>query len=426
MTRLNYFRPYASKGAWHEDQLTRAYLSTLRLVPMALASFLERVRETQRENGAALLIPPPLEAVPRVSRIQTQVESLADREGLGLSVLVSNDRFTLTKDVAAVKRGARYDGVLEIAGDGVPSWTLVIENKPWRHAAYRSQLDLDAPAGLDVQPVLADLDWKDLVGTLRLIRERDLVAGAEALLVDDFLELIDSDFDYLNPYATFAICRNSKHALRRRCSRLAEELAPGRVQYHVGGGDTIRLGPGAVGEVWLDTWFDERHEGHLDLCLYAADTFAQAHDFYAGLDVTSFLALADAGWDMYPVLKFSRIQQVLTRVERSPGGLEAYLRSWKDRLARERLRELDASTGDAASFLKALTDEGVLTGEDAEGVLQKAEGASRLRVCPAVGMELLLPLTSASDLERRGLLVSHLAERLDEAMRTWGGRWQAG
>jgi len=57
MDRLNYFAPYESKLASHEDQLTRAFLVVLRYVPLAQAVFLELIRERQREIHALSIIP---------------------------------------------------------------------------------------------------------------------------------------------------------------------------------------------------------------------------------------------------------------------------------------------------------------------------------------------------------------------------------
>lgn len=50
MDRLNYFEPYSAPPN-HENQLTRAYLVVLRLVPFALSDFLSLVRRDQRAKG---------------------------------------------------------------------------------------------------------------------------------------------------------------------------------------------------------------------------------------------------------------------------------------------------------------------------------------------------------------------------------------
>ena len=57
MDRLNYFTPY-SRGSRHEDQLTRAFLAVLRLVPSARMAFIDLVRQKQAEIGADCPIPP--------------------------------------------------------------------------------------------------------------------------------------------------------------------------------------------------------------------------------------------------------------------------------------------------------------------------------------------------------------------------------
>ena len=51
MSHLNYCYPYQSRPPEHEDQLTRAFLVLLRLVPLAQAAFLDLIRAKQKESG---------------------------------------------------------------------------------------------------------------------------------------------------------------------------------------------------------------------------------------------------------------------------------------------------------------------------------------------------------------------------------------
>jgi hypothetical protein len=57
MNYLNYFEPYVSKNPWHEDQLTRAFLVTMRFVPLVQAAFLDLVREAQATAKSEHIVP---------------------------------------------------------------------------------------------------------------------------------------------------------------------------------------------------------------------------------------------------------------------------------------------------------------------------------------------------------------------------------
>jgi hypothetical protein len=83
MDRLNYFAPYESKAPWHEDQLTRAFLVVIRLVPLAQVALLDLVREGQISAGTVREeIVPPLSALPSaLPTIDTQVSRISQSSG---------------------------------------------------------------------------------------------------------------------------------------------------------------------------------------------------------------------------------------------------------------------------------------------------------------------------------------------------------
>src|SRR6266568_2646721 len=126
MERLNYFSPYQSKGAWHEDQLTRAFLVVVRMVPLALAALLDLVREQQGVQGSESRIPTSSEMLTGGVEIQTQKNSIPQATGRLVSVVMTDEEWHPEHDVVASDRGARYDGILAFD----PEWLIVIENKP--------------------------------------------------------------------------------------------------------------------------------------------------------------------------------------------------------------------------------------------------------------------------------------------------------
>ena len=98
MERLNYFSPYQSKGAWHEDQLTRAFLVVVRMVPLALASLLDLIREQQAIRGSESRIPTSSEILTGEIEIQTQKNSIPQTTGRLVSVVTCQGLISLDSD----------------------------------------------------------------------------------------------------------------------------------------------------------------------------------------------------------------------------------------------------------------------------------------------------------------------------------------
>jgi hypothetical protein len=88
MERLNYFSSYQSKGAGHEDQLTRAFLVVVRMVPLALAGLLDLIRDQQVVRGSATAIPSSTELLTHDVEIETQKNSISQSTGRLVSVVM--------------------------------------------------------------------------------------------------------------------------------------------------------------------------------------------------------------------------------------------------------------------------------------------------------------------------------------------------
>jgi hypothetical protein len=226
VNHLNYFEPYESKKPEHEDQLTRAFLVVMRFVPLVQAAFMDLVREAQLRNGSGQIIP-ALTAMDSECNIETQVSAIGQEEGTLVSILLTDEHFTPENAIRASERGARYDGVIYFP----PDWILVIENKPFSANVWEGQLAPSLPQGssIRVEMTLVDIPWRLLIDRLNSLLERKLVNGSECLLVEDFLEFVDGNFSYLNPYGSFSQCKGRKYLLEKRCAAVLESIAKGNV-----------------------------------------------------------------------------------------------------------------------------------------------------------------------------------------------------
>ncbi len=229
MERLNLFNPYQSKRAWHEDQLTRAFLVIVRMVPLALSVLLDLLRDEQVVRGSATKIPSTTELLENEVEIQTQKSTVPQTTGRLISVVMTDETWKPEGDVVASDRGARYDGILSFD----PLWIIVIENKPSSHDIWEELVHPSLPDGheIEIDRTAIVLRWRNVVERLTALVAANILHGAERMIVDDFLQFVDEHFSYLNPYRTFGQCKNFRPLLERRCRNVLEDVAPGRVDW---------------------------------------------------------------------------------------------------------------------------------------------------------------------------------------------------
>src|SRR6266446_5780221 len=165
MERLNYFNPYQSKGAWHEDQLTRAFLVIVKMVPLALSVLLDLIRDKQNVAKGDKPLPSLSDLLTYDLKIQTQKMSVPQTTGRLISVLMTDEHWTAENKIQESSRDARYDGV--ICFD--PDWIIVIENKPSHVNVWADQVNPSLPVDahqIEIDPQLVNLRWADVVTRL--------------------------------------------------------------------------------------------------------------------------------------------------------------------------------------------------------------------------------------------------------------------
>jgi hypothetical protein len=129
MDRLNYFNPYQSKGEWFEDQLTRAFLVVVKMVPLALSGFLDLIREKQTAAKSERPISSFSELLNYDFGFYTQRVEVPQTTGRLISVAMTEEGWTHEAPIALIEESERnpvYDGVLCFD----PEWIVIIENKP--------------------------------------------------------------------------------------------------------------------------------------------------------------------------------------------------------------------------------------------------------------------------------------------------------
>jgi hypothetical protein len=137
LERLNCFNPFQSKCPWHEDQLTRAVIVAVRMVPLALSVFLDLIRDKHEIQGSASKLPSMTDLPTNDFKLYTQKSSVPQSTGRLVSALMTDESWTPENAIRNSDQGARYDGVLCFD----PAWIIVIENKPYSKNIWAEQVN---------------------------------------------------------------------------------------------------------------------------------------------------------------------------------------------------------------------------------------------------------------------------------------------
>jgi hypothetical protein len=319
---LNYFEPYESLPPHHENQLTRALVVALKLSPMAHAVWLGRVDPALK-----------LQALPmvdwRVQRCDIIPAGEAEAEGLRvISVFVSAERAEAGGRVEASDRGQVLDAIAVYGTE----LAVVVENKlagepdDWQ---ARSLNIGGLTLTLDGMP--RPLRWRDILGDFADLVSHQLVTGAEAGIIEDFLEYVEAYFDGLMPFNTLAVCRGSPYRQQRRLRVILAEASG--IEARQDSRPSIPLS-GATG---VERAYLELGAGEVQLNLWPGDTLAQARVLYARpAAIAGMRRLRAEGWLLSPAFHFGHMAKGLVSTQ-TPLGVDEYMDLWTSKIGGVRM-----------------------------------------------------------------------------------------
>ena len=399
---LNFFAPYERAAAWHENQLTRALLVVLRYSPLAhqqwlrlvaprfeLTDLSEATFATQRQ---------------RVLEVETEVpegDSVA-----GISVFLAPDAAILAASVEASDRKQVLDGVVTYGTDLV----VVIENKitfgaltdqPHRINLHGSAVIFD--------PTPVSVSWQRLLSAFVRLVERNLVSGAEQLLISDFLKLVEEYFPEIGPYSTLAQCGNGRFRLERRLDSVIEQAV----------GTTIGKGPGwrelsGTSKILMACLELSDDETMVSLKMYPGDTLGQSRAFYRdSAAVKSVLALQSEGWTITPNFHWGFTATGYAWM-RSPLSVEEYCAYWISEIGETR----EVVRGDWESYWARLEAARIVESVAKATFDAEFTGSKRQKASPRPGLfcEYSWELVEAKRLDALGKFMERVRERLNQML----------
>lgn len=418
MNRLNIFNPYQSKTGEHEDQLTRAYLVLLKLSGHAFFTFVEYCRSSHKTSGNEEPIS-IIDLLEQDLEIETQRGNPEINTKYLLSILITDSQIkTADSSVKTSERSARYDGIITFGSN----LTMVIENKPrsgdvWINQINPSERNLADDIIVYCNPTV--LEWKKIIKQLNHLKTVPTIAGYEKMLFDDFLDYVDENFPFLNPYDSFQQCKRNKELVIRRIENLLKAISSDEtlVKCHHGSSLSyyIQTPYREVERICLGL-SGEGNDSLIILGLCFGDSQRQASAFYMASPNISHLQ--NTKWKVRPNFHVAFMTKNLVRFESEDS--QHYLKFWKNNVGEIHQQK----KGDVRQFLKRLVDEKIINMPvEAEERLKKMfydTAMQTLNICPGFELNCIFNISEAEELDKSGKLKSILAEMIKEGLKVVG------
>jgi hypothetical protein len=416
MDRLNYFNPYQSKGGYHEDQLTRAYLVLLKHSSHAFFTFIEYVRS--RHNPTSTEKPISiLDFLESGWEIETQKGNPNINTNYLLSILITDAQVTASKEeIQSSNRNARYDGIITFGNN----LTMVIENKPRSGNVWFGQLNPSRQNLADDTEVYLNaslLEWKEIMKQLNHLLTVQTISGYEKIMIEDFLSYIDQNFPFLNPYDSFHQCKGNVELLNRRISNLLKSISldESKVNYHRDWGFYIQTPYQQIQRIGLILNQKEK-EWWLELSLYFGASQRQAISFYSSNPNITHLDKDE--WDFFPNFHVSFMTSNLVWFQSEDS--DHYLQFWGNNIGKISQQKRE----NVPNYLQWLVNEEVInmTKDVEERLHEKFYDTERqtLNMCPEFGFIYTFTSNDAEELDKNGKLKFAIIEKIREGLKVVG------
>jgi len=382
MNHLNLFNTFESRDPHHEDVLTRNFLILLKNIPLVQVGFFELIRDTMSSKGVE--IESSARGILKLSEIYTQVDNKDSMfknmtDVNMLSIIISDDAFKTEHSVSASNRQARYDGVVICE----PSWVFIIENKPSVHNIWAEQMNPNINNAQKVNLIAEPcaLSWRDIISLLNELLSSDSLVLFEHTAISEFIEYVDENYSWLNPYYKFELCKSDSYLLNRRCCAIMETYKDNvEVKYHKSWKHYIDIGSDFVHEIALDSHVETNNNWNINLWMYAADTMSIARSSYSCLNVEKLFDLPkiDSGFSISSNFHYSFMSTGKLWTD-CPVSVEEYINYWiKNRDIKQLKRK------DFVSHFDTLVKNGIVSEANRNSFndIILSKGYQTLNICP--------------------------------------------
>ncbi len=212
---LSIFRPY-ERDAKHEDQLTRAALIVVKLVPLAHEAFLNLIAA---KALSALPSPRFDMQTEKLVPLGTEVEDQEVAELVSVFLGPHEDLAAGIQPNLASQRRARYDGIIQYGSDLL----VVIESKLYANASDQQALEINTGGLAETKSRYAPLRWQELLNRWWNLTELGVLGPTETEVLNDFFENAEENFGDLLPYTDLERCGDNRSRRLRRLKTILEK-----------------------------------------------------------------------------------------------------------------------------------------------------------------------------------------------------------
>lgn len=422
MERLNYFNPYTSKEAQHEDQLTRAYLVLLKHSSVAFSSFLKYCSDKLilEKNEKRLLF---LKYNDNDWSLDTQKSNPEIETEYLLSVLITDENIKNKRRISSSKRNARYDGIITLGS----KLTMIIENKPDSNNVWADQLKptkkhLSKKTNIYKNPII--LEWKEIIKYLNALQACSTISRCEKIMIDDFLSFVDENFSFLNPYDNFSLCKNNNLLLKRRIENILKSIVRDSksVKEHRKWGYCIETPFEQIKMIGLIQPSEEENDWYLELQLGFGDSQSQAQSFYdSNLNISKLKKLD--GWDLYPNFHVSFRSTHLVWFYSNINKYK-YIEYW--------IKNIDSiyqrKKNEVKDYLEYLEKNNIIVYDNIKKKEMKdkyfATAMQTLNICPGFSMNFPMSSKEAIEKDKTGKLEKLISEKIKEGLSVVNLEWR--
>jgi hypothetical protein len=416
---INAFEVFSSLEKGHENHLTRALLVLLRHSPLAHQVWLRAIGLS--DLGWARVA----EAHYRFQTSSLDLPALQPDQPLrGVSVFISCEEAENLGPIAASEDQKMIPDALIVYPGSPEPIVVVVESKVHAAAdalqARRINLGPQAPQWDPSVPVA--IRWSKLIDDLWALTDLDIGGGAEATLLSDFFDFVDTHYRRVGPYSTLRRCGDIEERILRRCRAVLaaatdrEAIGPRR-----GRGPYVEMeGPASLPR---RVAFDLADDGsYLRLSFWPADTPTQARAFYSNPELPKrVIAMTEAGkWTVTANMHFGHFQagySWLPMPSETPIG--HYLDFWGANVESIGTFYEPPKQPDWNDLLEKLEKAKIIASREAFDRDFVQTNRTKADVRPGIELSRLWDFDEAVELDDRGDLVNDVREAFNHALETF-------
>lgn len=410
MDHLNVFNNFESHKINHEDVLTRAYLIVLKLIPNVFNNFIKIIRANYKNDLKQDILEFAIKDVQVFTQVDNNNNLFELNKGKTIISILLTDEYleNFEHDVQGSDRHARYDGVI-VTDKNI----LIIENKPYHGDVWKEQLNPNFK-NIENNNILGKpcvLSWREIIDDLSNNIDNYSLNALEKEIVNEFLEYVNENYIWLNPYNKFYKCKNDQYLLNRHCFELLKQAYPKcEARHHNGWKDCVIFNSNYFKEIALDSEVKDNNDWTINLWVYIGNIMSRARLVYQDLKYEELKKLLEIDKGFLCKSDFHLAKQndnvFWFNINTTPLGFVHY---W----TKHSINQLHKK--DFISFFDNGVKENIIIEKDREDYINKivSKKYQKLNVCPGFLLKYVWTSEKSKELESNGCFIDDIKSKIE-------------